>query len=314
MSLCRMSASKKSALALALAGLGAMPMVARAEEAPEVEPVNKGRVSLSAGFDITTAYYFRGIPQENQGFIFQPYAGIGFKLYEGAEGAALNSLTFNLATWNSLHSGPSGTDGSNGSPEAWYESDFIAGLSATVFDKWTTSFSYTAYMGPNDVFNTIEEVSLGLAYNDSELLGKFALYPRILVAFETDDEADGGNSALGTSGTSEGIYLEIGVAPSLTLIESKDFPITLTVPVTVGLSLDDYYEDGNGGDNTFGYVDIGLDFSMPLSFIPADFGAWTLKAGPHWVYIGQNCQDITTGVNGGDDNEIYGKIGISMSY
>lgn len=306
--------SKKSIVALALAGVGMMPLASYAQEGAEIESVNKGRVSLSLGFDITSAYYFRGVPQENQGFIIQPYAEVGFNLYKGNDGDTVNSLDFAVGIWNSFHSGPSGTGGHMGEPEAWYEADLYAGFSATVFDKWTAGVTYTAFTGPNDAFNTIEEIAVSLAYDDSEYLGDFALSPYVLFAFEIDDEADAGNSAFGVSGTRKGVYLETGIAPSFTIVESKEFPITLTVPVVVGLSLDNYYEDGNAGDNCFGFVDVGLDFSVPLSFIPGDFGQWTLTAGPHFIYIGQNCQEIGAGVNGGDDNEIYGKIGLSMSY
>src|SRR5262245_7053171 len=50
----------------------AAPAAAPAEPAPEA--VNKGKVSLSLGVDFVTEYFFRGISQENQGAIVQPYA------------------------------------------------------------------------------------------------------------------------------------------------------------------------------------------------------------------------------------------------
>ena len=46
---------------------------APAPPAPEAKP-NTGRVSLSAGIDWTTDYYFRGILQEDDDYIFQPMA------------------------------------------------------------------------------------------------------------------------------------------------------------------------------------------------------------------------------------------------
>ena len=45
------------------------------------------RLTLTAGADFPTAYMFRGIFQEDEGFIFQPWVDLGIALYSG-EGAA----------------------------------------------------------------------------------------------------------------------------------------------------------------------------------------------------------------------------------
>jgi hypothetical protein len=49
------------------------------------ESPNKGLVSLSVGSDFTTAYFFRGILQERDGFIWQPYGELGFNLFTADE-------------------------------------------------------------------------------------------------------------------------------------------------------------------------------------------------------------------------------------
>src|SRR5687768_16373201 len=64
---------------------------------------NEGRVSLDVGVDFTTDYYFRGIIQETEDSIIQPYAEIGLNLYKG-EGS-LNSISGTLGIWNSFHGG-----------------------------------------------------------------------------------------------------------------------------------------------------------------------------------------------------------------
>ena len=61
---------------------------------------NEGRVSVGAGIDFATSYYFRGIVQETSGFIAQPYLEAGLSLYEGDNG----SVSLAAGTWNSLHS------------------------------------------------------------------------------------------------------------------------------------------------------------------------------------------------------------------
>ena len=114
------------------------PATAQTEPAPPgtVEPgsepseleaavMNRGKVSISAGMDFTTAYFFRGILQERNGFIWQPYAGINFKLFEGGDDSFVDSLIFSVATWNSVHSNKTLASGSG--PTNWYESDVIVG-------------------------------------------------------------------------------------------------------------------------------------------------------------------------------------------
>lgn len=308
--------------AAALAGVMAFtPAAVHAQEAAadaSGDP-NTGNVSLLLGGDLTTHYYFRGIFQENQGVIFQPYGEVGWSLYEG-EGA-LNSLGFALGTWHSFHDGPTkdASVGTGSDTDAWYEADVYAKLSAGLFESWAASVTYTLYTSPNDSFNTIADVNLTLAYDDSAMWGEsgFALAPYASVIFEVDDQADAGNSAFGTTGGSEGTYLELGVRPTFTLVESETMPVTLAIPVKVGLGLEDYYEiDTNGDgalddDDTFGYASAGVFVSMPLAFIPEDLGAWTATAGATFMFLGDTNEFINAGQ---DDFEVIGTFGLSMAY
>src|SRR5687768_14677751 len=67
---------------------------------PEPSGPNAGKLSVSAGIDFTTAYFFRGYNQEDQGLIAQPYANIYAKLIANEDLTA----TAYVGTWNSLHS------------------------------------------------------------------------------------------------------------------------------------------------------------------------------------------------------------------
>jgi hypothetical protein len=289
-------------VALALVGL-----VATAADAQDKGP-NTGRISFSGGIDVPTDYFFRGIAQEKDGFvdgnyILQPYGDLTVKLLEG-QGAVTNiGLTFGL--WNSLHGGPSGVEGSASvDPKVWYEADFYTKLSATVLDDFTAALIYTAYMSPNDRFATYEEVALSLGYNDSKLLGPFALNPSVLIAFETDGQADAGRG--------EGTYLQFGITPGYTFNAKGAYPLSVTLPLVVGLSLSDYYERiGVGGDDdTFGYFSVGPAASLPLRFIPTAYGSWQARAGLSVLVLGENLEAANTG----DDIEVIGSLGLALTY
>lgn len=91
--------------------------------------------------------------------------------------------------------------------------------------------------------------------------------------------------------------------------------MTLSIPITVGLSLGDYYEDptstGGDDDSTFGYLDIGVAFSMPISCIPSDYGQWELSGGLHYLLLTESTEAINEHADG---DEIIATIGISMGY
>lgn len=86
-------------------------------------------------------------------------------------------------------------------------------------------------------------------------------------------------------------------------------PVTLTFPASVGLSLSDYYQDGSGRDDTFGFAQVGARASVPLGN-PGRFGAWTISAGVSALYLG----DHTKALNDGDDTEVIGSIGLQWNF
>ena len=82
------------------------------------------------------------------------------------------------------------------------------------------------------------------------------------------------------------------------------------MPLKLGLSGKDYYEDSSGDDNTFGYFDLAFAVTFDLLFIPQSFGEWSFTAAGHFLFLG----DTTEEFNKGDKNDAYGLFGFSMSY
>ena len=268
-----------------IAACGLMLGTARAQDAS-----NTGAGSVGSGIDFGSSYYFRGIIQETDGFIAQPYLEAGLTVFEGDEG--LKNISFTAGTWSSLHSGPSGSDGAPGDPQMWYETDFYTSLGFGFSDAWSADVTYTAYMSPNQMFNTVKELSFGVGYDDG-MLGPYAT-----LAVELDGGADGG--------LNEGTYLELGVEPGLPIPNSD---VALSFPVAVGLSLSDYYE-GVTGDETFGFFNVGAIVSVPIG-IPAKYGSWGISGGVNFLFFG----DALKTINGSDDDvKPIGVFGISLEY
>lgn len=272
-------------LAIAMAGATVSPAWAQGSADP-----NPGALTLTAGFDFANAYFFRGIFQDDTGVVMWPSGDLGFALHDG--NGVLKSVSANIGTWNSLHTGDAGSNGPSG--KLWYESDFYTGVSFG-FGRTTVGVTYTAYTSPNQMFGTVKELSFRVAIDDQGLLGAASVKPYALLARELDGQADGGSN--------EGTYLELGIGPGYSL--SK---VSLTVPVKVGLSLNDYYE-GIAGDDTFGYVSVAGVVAVPFTSVPSRFGSWNVHGGVEFLMLGERNEAVF-----GDSSHVIGSIGIGLSY
>jgi len=286
---------RKGALALVLACtlvLAATP--ARAQDAP-ADP-NPGALTIVGSFDVLNQYMFRGIQQNNSGVVVWPAVDLGFAVYSGDGG--VKSAGLNFGTWNSLHSGNTGSDGPSG--KMWYESDFYATVGLGFGGGTSFSATYTAYTSPNSGFTSVREIMFKLAVDDSAHLGKGALKPYVILAQEFGTEVGTGQA---DGGLSAGTYLELGVAPGYAASNAS-----LAFPVKLGFSLSDYYELA-GEDNKFGFFSVAAIATIPLG-ATTSFGAWNLHGGVEYQALGTTTEFF----NGGESSQVIGSIGIGFSY
>jgi hypothetical protein len=280
-----------SMLALVLVAFLAAP--AAAQNAPDPNP---GNLTFTGSFDFLNTYMFRGIRQDDTKLIMWPAADLGMAVYSGDGG--LKSLGLNVGSWNSLHTGSAGADGPSG--KLWYEGDFYATLGLGFGGGVSLGTTYTAYTSPNNMFTTVKEIAVKLGVDDTAFLGRAALKPYALLAFEMDTapglgQADAGDNA--------GKYLELGIAPGYSLTSAS-----LAFPLKVGLSVGDYYELA-GVDNKFGYFSVAGLVTVPIGGTTS-FGTWNVHGGAEFQALG----DTTKVINGGEDTKVIGSFGIGLSY
>lgn len=284
--------SRLLCLALTCAVLLGFTSSAHAQDA---DP-NPGAISLTAGIDFPSVYFFRGIRQESDPKLTTfAFGDVGIALYSGDGG--LKSVGINFGVWNSLHTGSSGSKVTN--QGLHYEEDFYASLALGFGGGLTMTPTYTAYTSPNGLFATVQEISFKVAQAN-----KFAPYG--LVAFEVGGpgQADGGHTHIGD----QGVYAEFGVGPSWPLGGGG---ATFGVPVKIGLSLANYYETPDGKDHKFGYFDAGALFTVPFSSAPTKFGTWNLHGGVNFLKLGDGTKQFNID---GDSKQVIGSVGIGMSY
>jgi len=275
---------------------GAEPAQAVEPETPMVEESNSDRVHLSIDLSFTNKYYFRGIIQEDNGFIFQPSVEVGFDLVENDDW----SLGAYVGVWNSFHDEQTGSTDPDEIIASWYEIDFYTGLSLST-GRLTTDLVYTNYNSPNDAFGRVDEIAVTVAWDDSGWIDQITFSPYATIAMEIGtNQADGG-SDLGT-------FFAIGMEPTHTYESTPIGDITLSAPIEAGFSLSDYYEIA-GDDESFGYFTAGLAASVPLP-APEGFGDWTFNVGIDYLLLG----DSNKALNAGEDNEWIIHSGISFEF
>jgi hypothetical protein len=267
--------------------------LAPSRAAAQADP-NPGSLTFTGTTDFSNAYMFRGLRQDDTALIIWPAADLGISIYEGTGG--LRSVALNVGSWNSLHTGDTGSDGPSG--KLWYESDFYSTLSFGLPYGVSLGGTYTAYTSPNNAFSTVKEIAFRVALDDSA--STFSVRPYALLALEFDTspgfgQADGGLNA--------GRYLELGVAPTFGTELAA-----LSVPVKVGLSVGDYYELA-GEDNKFGFFSVGVAASVPLGSTTR-FGTWSARGGAEFLSLG----DTPEAFNGGDQSKLVFSIGIGLVY
>lgn len=273
-----------------IAGLGFL-LPANGANAQTVEQgPNPGRLSVDLGIDWTTAYYWRGYLQENNGFIAQPWTEIGFAIADGDEQSP--SINATLGIWNSFHSNHTGS--TDIGKDIWYESDFYGSL-VFGWDTIELGVSYTIYTYPSSDFNTVQELGLTLGIDlPDDGIGKWIGD----LAFGLYLEVDNSNVA-----TDEATYFQLDFGPSFDVFDGN---ATMSIPMSLGLSIDDFYVGTD--DETFGYFSVGAAIEYPLG--SSDFGDATLTGGVNYLVLG----DTTEAANEGDSSEVYAFAGVSISF
>jgi len=308
-----------TAVSLALpAGSFAGTTAAPSKEVAPVEKIKESCITGDIGINVVSQYISRGVVLENQGAILQPFTDLYFKLYEGD--GFLNKVQLNFGLWSSFHDKKTDAGALTGTPgvsstDYWYEFDMTAGISFTFAKNFTFTPSYFTFLSPNDGFSTFKGLNLKFAYDDTSLWGEsgFKLNPYVQVLFELENKAG--------SGLDEGIYYEVGIAPSMPV-----GPVTLTFPVTAGFGSHEFYgsfneEEGTIDDEWFGFVSAGVNVGYGLKFIPECYGTWTATAGYTYYFLGEGTSDFNTAQRGGavrggdgDEHEHVFSTGLTVAF
>ena len=254
---------------------------------------------ISGFFNVTVAsnYLPRGITVINHGVVIQPDLGVSLSLYQSD--GFINNFAFTLETWNNIATDTEKAK-RTGIIKWWEEFDAIPGFSVKFAQRFTLYATYDYYASPAGRYNYGNHLNNYVVFDDSNLLIKnFALLPRFTFLYELQGQVS-------TGLRDHGWYFSPSLEPSYTVFSNTSYPLTVSVPMAVGLGHRFY-----AGTN-YGYFNIGPKLAAPLSFLPASFGKWNASVGYTYWNLGRTTAALPLAEGLHYRNVVYSSIGLTF--
>jgi hypothetical protein len=296
--------------AIAISLLSLLPLAASVRAGTEttsaVEPAApQSRVHFLLQVDVSDHYITpRGLNVENEGVVFQPLLLSFWNLYSD-KSSFVNDVSLTLGMWSSVHTEVSGPD-----PGHWNEWDPIFGLSLGLGDYVKFETNYTAFKSMVDAYPTSHHLELKLKLDDSKWLGAFALNPYVAFWKELDNKA---TVVFDPTTSDESYYFTVGINPSV-----KAGPVKFEFPTYINIVDSEFYQQMDGSDGGSGIAVFGTEIkaSVPLMFIPQEYGFWTAYAGVKYYHLGnKGLKDGNIVLGGGDrDDLVQFHAGLSIFF
>jgi hypothetical protein len=184
------------------------------------------------------------------------------------------------------------------------ESRFTVGMA----DNWESGLAYRFVSCPRGSFPSRENAGLRFSYDDSRFwetsFPSFTgLQPSATMGFEANDRW---RRPMDT-----GLFLQLGIRPGYELELPGRHPVVASLPVTLGLNSEyDELARTRTSNPGFGFLDIGLAVSTPLSARSKHGSSWGLTAGVNFLFLGEGREVL----NGGDDFEVIGSITLGFEF
>jgi hypothetical protein len=90
---------------------------------------------------------------------------------------------------------------------------------------------------------------------------------------------------------SAGNHLEGGIVPRVVFAKNSQYPVSVSIPISMALGDQEYWIG-----HQFGYVSGGVDVRIPLFFLPARYGKWTVGTNADICYYGTTTAEFMRSV------------------
>jgi hypothetical protein len=254
--------------------------------------------TISITVDYLSQYIYRGYTAVPSGWILQPGIDLSYTIHD-RDGL---TITPHVAGWFNFTE-----DKGPDSPSHFAEADLFAGF-AVAWRSWEFSANYNFQGYPSrygiaEGSGQVQEVEFVLGYDDEPLWPDgglvTAFYPYVGYFHEVQDRNDGDLNAT----------VELGLEPTLRDFDVAGRSVTLSFPLTVGLSTDSYYTDADGHNERLGYWLAGVKATVALTDDGSAAGAWSLVGEIDYVRM-ESASTIED--NGGDRDDFVFRLGLAV--
>ncbi len=215
---------------------------------------NTANIHVLGGLSWFSAKYFRGVYNgvntEADTASINPSVGMS---------AEYGRLGFTAGIWNGI------TNQERHdflSPRSWYQANAYAGLTLNIPEGILLGGEYVVYGSPDQSLGVLEEFNMIVKYAGDNLAGQYQPFVKAAIPKYGRD----------------GYFLQFGVTPNVTVNKASKYPVTLSLPFVAGAGMGYYVHGVNKG-----YLDVAGTATVPLKFIPTDYGAWIAEAGFHFI-------------------------------
>jgi hypothetical protein len=181
--------------------------------------------------------------------------------YETVTLAIADNLSVFVNVWSDINN--NGPESLGGDVQ---EIDLNTGVTYTM-DKFSFTLAHGFW---NYAGDTEKILDFTVAYADGDMISKsgdWSLNPSVVVHYRYD----------GNNGQDTGLAVVPGIRPAWTFSKDSKYPVTVAVPVNVGIFSNNF----QGGDSGYGFFSAGGVVSIPLTFIneSGKYGTWSLSGG-----------------------------------
>lgn len=258
------------------------------------ETPSEARIHLHGDLTVSSADFFRakfrGVQEDLDDWAIKPTLAMTLEMFDNWNVIREMNLTVGMETGFS-DTDPFSRDDLD-SFNWWYQANPYVGVSMRLVGGILAGVTYTYYDSPNNALEAFDELALTAKYVAPDTLGRFNLQGKL--AFPTD--------------TDDGVYFEVRARPAFEFMVQQN-PITVSVPLILGLGIDDYY----GDENMEAYLTAGVIGSMPLPVSPREFGDWRLNLGIDFTFRDDAIQD-THPFDDGGNTITRALVGLSFMY
>jgi hypothetical protein len=242
------------------------------------------RVSGYAEVVVSDKYIDQGFVLEERGPVVQPYLELLGEFYQGD--GFITRAALRLTIFSSLQFHNSGRSNQADPIRTFYEFEVKPGVELGLGKLVRFTTSYRRFESPNEFYGSLNSIEFVLAFDDSDLLGAFALNPRatwVLPLGASDAESE------------EGHYFDFRIEPGFTIGDGARLPVRVLFPMAIGFGDHHHY-----GGRSFGFASAGVSVVVPLAFLPGSLGKWNIGASATYYRLGAGPAQLT---NGGDRDE-----------